>query len=250
MTKDIRVPYVVSAHGLSDDDLTDLYEYPDISRPWIRANFVASLDGAATGATGTSSGLATTLDHRVLQLLRELADVVLVGASTARAENYAGARVTSAGAARRRTRGLAPVPPIAVVTGRADLDPNSRLLTQTSVPPIIFTTASAATTSKRNLADAGATVIELGADRIDTGDLLDALADLGLHRVICEGGPRLTGQLAVDHALDELCITTVPTIVGGTSPRITDSDRHAALMMACRHIIVDTDSSQLARWVR
>ena len=68
-------------------------------------------------------------------LLRELAEVVLVGAGTVRAEKYRGAR--------RPTRGRATPPPIAVVTGSADLDPESRLFTDTAVPPLVLTAESA-----------------------------------------------------------------------------------------------------------
>ncbi len=77
---------------LSDDHLRSLYGYPDrLDRPWIRTNFVSSIDGAVT-VDGVSAGLGTPADKRVFAVLRELADVVVVGAGTVRSENYGGAR--------------------------------------------------------------------------------------------------------------------------------------------------------------
>lgn len=240
-------PRIIEARGLTDNELLSLYEAPQAG-PWIRANFVTSVDGAVT-TDGTSSGLTTPLDQRVLHLLRELADVVLVGASTIRDEDYIGIRVSEVGQQRRVAAGMAPTPPIAVVTGRADIDPSSRLLTNTVVPPIILTTTDAPDSAKRKLEHAGATVLELGASNIETTALIGALRSLGLTRVTCEGGSILAGQLAADHVLDELCLTTVPTILGGTAGRVT-TGRFAALSVRCQHIIVDTDGAQLARWVR
>lgn len=243
----MTLPHIVrAAPGLSDDQLIELYQGP-ASGPWVRANFVQSVDGAI--ALGdTSSGLTTPLDQRILKLLRLLSDVVLVGASTIRAEDYIGVRFSDEGSARRRAWGMPVAPPIAVVSGRADLDPKSRLLTDTLVPPIILTTSSAPDSSKNALRAAGAVVLELGESSIDSAAIIGALGDLGLGKVICEGGPTLTGQLAADHVLDELCLTTVPTIAGGPAGRVTHG-RLAALSVECQHIIIDEDGAQLARWL-
>ncbi len=70
---------------LADEDLARLYAYPP--GPWLRANFVASVDGAAH-LDGASAGLSSDADRHVFALLRTLADVVLVGAGTARTERY------------------------------------------------------------------------------------------------------------------------------------------------------------------
>ncbi|MEV6069260.1 pyrimidine reductase family protein [Nocardia sp. NPDC052001] len=243
------IPRIVSASEITDDQLVELYDFPPNSGSWLRANFVVSVDGAIA-TNGSSSGLTNPLDQRVLKLLRDLSDVVLVGASTIRIEDYIGIKISEAGHARRLSRGLAPVPPIAVVSGRADIDPESRLLTRTTVPPIILTTMSAPTAAKRNLEAAGAQVIELGSTHIETHAIVETLAELGLQRIVCEGGPKLTGQLVADHALDELCVTTAPILLSGNANRVTHSERHAQMKMRCSHIIFDSDGTQLARWVR
>ncbi|MGW5518692.1 pyrimidine reductase family protein [Nocardia africana] len=242
-------PLVLSGSELNRDDLVQLYAYPPAAadRPYVRVNFVASLDGA-TATNGTSAELTSPLDREVLQLLRDLADVVLVGAGTIRQENYIGIRADAAVRAERLSSGMSEVAPIAVVTARADIDPDSRLLTHTSVPPIILTTTTASAAAKHGLERAGAHVLELGAGPISPTALIDALGSLGLRRIICEGGPLLTGQLATHKAIDELCLTTVPTVVGGRGSRVTDSDCAASLRLQCQHIIIDSDGAQLARW--
>ena len=95
--------------------LLEAYALPDRSRPRVRMNFVSSLDGAVT-VRGSSGGLGDANDRLAMQVLRTLADVVLVGAGTVRVEGYGGVRVgetdasphtstsaTSSSAARRAT---------------------------------------------------------------------------------------------------------------------------------------------------
>jgi riboflavin biosynthesis pyrimidine reductase len=197
--------------ALDGDGLAAHYAYPDaLTAPWVRVNFVASADGAASVA-GRSGGLASGADRQVFGVLRRLADVVLVGAGTVRAEDYRGAR--------QPTRGRDTPPPIAVVTGSADLDPGSRLFTDTAVAPIVLTLASAPRERRDRLADAGADVVTL--DRLTPDALLGELGTRGLHRVLCEGGPTLFGTLTAADAVDELCLTVSPLLAGGTAGRIS-----------------------------
>ncbi|MDT7579181.1 MAG: hypothetical protein QOK35_445 [Pseudonocardiales bacterium] len=192
---------------VDDDALAAHYAWPDA--PSVRVNFVSSLDGAVT-VDGRSGGLGTAADKAVFGLLRELADVVLVGAGTVRAENYGGAR--------RPTRGRTTPPPIAVVTGSADLDPGSRLFTDTVVPPLVLTVGSAPAARRAALAAAGGEVVVLPGLTPDA--LLAELVGRGLHRVLCEGGPSLFGALLAADAVDELCLTVSPLLAGGDAGRI------------------------------
>lgn len=194
---------------LGADGLAAHYAYPDgHTAPYVRVNFVASADGAVS-VEGRSGGLGTAADRRVFGLLRQLADVILVGAGTVRAEDYRGAR---------RAGGRATPPPIAVVTGSADLDPRSRLFVDTAVAPIVLTLRTAPARRLANLAEAGAEVVPL--DRLTPDLLLDELARRGLHRVLCEGGPALHGALLAADAVDELCLTVAPLLAGGDAGRI------------------------------
>ncbi|WP_194814275.1 pyrimidine reductase family protein [Nocardia sp. XZ_19_385] len=250
-----RIPNAIQLTELDADGLAELYAYPtSLDAPWVRANFVASIDGAAT-AGDKSEGLGTPSDKQVFMLLRDLADVILVGAGTVRAENYGGARTD---AQRRRTlhdqgfgghRDGTP-PPIAVVTASAALEPGCRLFTDTEVPPLIITTSTAPEDRKRALADAGAEVIEAGGVAVTPKALLKALAERGLHRVLCEGGPHLFGELLEADVVDELCLTTAPLLIGGTARRIALSAHEFQSAMTRRQLLLDDDGTILTRWVR
>ena len=65
--------------------------------PWLRANMIATLDGAATGADHRSGSINDPADLRVFHTLRALADVVLVGAGPCelRATGHRGRRSPS-----------------------------------------------------------------------------------------------------------------------------------------------------------
>lgn len=72
--------------GPQTGDLTEVYAVP--RQPWLRVNMVSSLDGAATGESGKSGSLNNAADKEVFHHLRSVADVIVVGAGTARAEGY------------------------------------------------------------------------------------------------------------------------------------------------------------------
>ncbi len=227
-------------HELADVDLAEHYAYPEErGAPWVRVNFVSSADGAAS-VDGTSGGLGSDADKQVFGVLRQLAEVVLVGAGTVRAENYRGAR--------RPTRGRDTPPPIAVVTGSADLDPTSALFTDTRVPPIVLTLATAPQQRRERLAAAGADVAVL--DSLAADALLGELARRGLHRVLCEGGPSLFGDLVAADAVDELCLTVAPVLAGGAAGRIARGPEGSPARPMSLAGALHADGSLLLRYVR
>jgi riboflavin-specific deaminase-like protein len=186
-------------------DLREAYSAP--AGRHVRVNFAASADGAVS-VDGRSRGLSSNADREVFHLLRAMADVVLVGAGTVRAENYGGARP-----------GDRLTPPIAVVSRSLDLDPTSRLFSDTRVPPIVLTCA-AAPAERRAALEGVADVLVVGDEDVDFAVALDALAGRGLEQVICEGGPHLFGWLLAAGQADELCLTIAPLLAGGTAGRI------------------------------
>lgn len=205
---------------LDREALAVAYAYPEeLGRPFVRLNFVASADGAVS-VDGASGGLDCPGDGVVFGLLRELADVVVAGAGTVRAEGYRGVRTSEDLRARRVARGQAPVPPVAVVTATASLEPDDALFTDTAVPPLVLTSEAAPADARRRLTDAGAEVAVVAEQEIGADAILDALGRRGLRRVLCEGGAALAGTLAAADRLDELCLSLAPQLVGAGAGRI------------------------------
>lgn len=154
---------------------------------------VASIDGATT-LEGVSGGLGSPTDHEMLLGLRAAADVILVGASTVRAERYG--------------------PPskvgqrIGVVTTRGDgLD--------FSVP--LFASGAGFLVTTERAPDLPVPAVRAGVEQLD---LPAALAALGADIVHCEGGPRLNGTLLAAGLIDEINLTVSPALAGGGSARI------------------------------
>ena len=205
---------------LSDADLERIYDYPErLDRPWVQVNFVSSADGAAW-LDGHSEGLSHPADKRVFLLGRDLADVVLVGAGTAETEQYAGVKIGERRRERRQRLGLAPVPPIAVISARCSLPPDCPLLTDTHVPPIVFTTDAAPHERRTALADAGAEVVVAGNGQVHLPSVLHELGERGMRRVNCEGGPRLMASMVAADLVDQLCLTLAPVLAGAGAERI------------------------------
>lgn len=201
------------------DDLTliDAYPYP-VAGIWLRANMVSSVDGAAT-IDGRAGGLGNKTDQQVLGLLRGLADVVIAGASTVTAEGYGPGRARPEYQELRTAAGQPPAPGMVVVSRQLQLDFESRYFTEAAVPPIVVT-CEAAPRDRLLAAQKVARVVIAGDESVSAARMVEALAGLGYHRLLCEGGPTLLAQVAADGVLDEVCLTLSPMLVGGPSARI------------------------------
>ncbi|MEB3368553.1 pyrimidine reductase family protein [Saccharopolyspora mangrovi] len=232
------------------DRLEAHYAFPEtLQRPWVRVNFVSSLDGAVTSG-GSSRALSHPVDQEVLGLIRSLSDVVLVGLGTALTEGYRGVKRHEVRAELRGRLGLSEVPPIALVTARAALPLDSPLLTDTLVPPIVITCGSAPAERRAALAHAGADVVVAGTDRVDLAAALDALDQRGLRRIGCEGGPQLFGSLVDDDLVDELCLTLSPMLASGDAGRIANGKGAEQLRAMRLESVLHSDSLLFLRYGR
>jgi riboflavin biosynthesis pyrimidine reductase len=240
------------AEPISDDRLAELYAYPaDPTRCLVRGNAITSLDGGAS-TDGTSGGLGGPGDRRLFRVLRELADVIVVGAGTARAENYSGAQMSVPQRRNRQRRGQSEVPPIALVTRSGHLEHDLPVLTRTEVMPLVLTCNDAVADTSARLTGVADVIACSAADpaEVDPRAVLAALADRGLLRVLCEGGPTLMGTFVEHGLLDELCLTTAPMLVGGSAPRITAGPGHVLTGMRREHLISDADGYLYGRYTR
>lgn len=232
---------------LDDEGVDTAYSWPDGS--WLRANMVATIDGAAVGPDGRSASISSPADKELFGRLRATADVVLVGAGTARAEDYGPARRRERYTQQRVMEGRAPAPVIAVVTRSGRLDPTARLFTEVveGLPrstPLVITCASALPATRERLGSV-AEVVSCGADTVDLVQMRTELVERGLPRIHCEGGPRLLGDLLQAGLLDELLVTTTPLLRGAHTDPIAAS---GALRGAHLKHLLEAEGSLFARW--
>ena len=250
MTAQIDQLWPEPVDDLSDDEL--IADLVSPKGPWLRVNFVSSVDGAATtaGATGepVSGGLGDASDKRLFELLRRVSDVVLVGAGTVRSEGYGPMRVSAESATWRERRGLAAHPVFAIVSGSLDLDPASTIFTDAPVLPIIVTTTRA-TAEQLARFDGLADVIVAGSEHIDVPLALTGLRNRGLNHVLNEGGPSLFGSLVAADSVDELCLTVSARLEAGAAPRIARGPLSAPAQLALTRVLKH-ESTLLLRYGR
>jgi len=198
-------------------------------RPWVSLCMIASLDGAVV-VDGRSGPLGNATDREVLLSLRELADVVLVGAGTARGEGYGPPG----------KRGLR----VGVVTNSGALDLSRPLFTSGAGFLIVPDAA--------DVDDSAVDVVRAGSERVDVALALTRLGSIvpGVRIVQAEGGPTLNAALLAADAVDELNLTISPRMVGGDSPRVVHDAAALDARFTLAHLLADDERFVFGRWVR
>jgi riboflavin biosynthesis pyrimidine reductase len=224
--------------------LADIYAYPRDN--WVRANMVTSADGAAY-VDGRSTGLSSPDDKRIFGVLRALADVILVGAGTARTEEYRPALRRPSLASLRE--GRPQTPPIALVTRSLGLNLTSSLFTDTPTDArTIVITCAASDAGLRAETAKVADVIVAGEESVDLAAALNELKARSMSRVLCEGGPHLLGDLAAAGLLSELCLSVGPTLAGPGASRVIAGQPLPARPMTLEHVLAGVDGFLFLRY--
>ena len=212
------VPVPADAEGARA--LAALYAAPQLppGAVHVRAMMTTTIDGAVAGADRTSGSLHDPDDSFLFSVLRALADVVLVGASTVRAEDYRSVRGREDLLRPSLRPGGAPRPALAIWSRSGELpdylDPDQ--------PTYLLTPSAGAKDAARRSGLPAAQV--LAADSAE--EAVEALAARGMRLIQAEGGPSALARLAEAELLDELCFTTAHRTVGGPSPRVLDGAPH------------------------
>ncbi len=207
-------------------ELGDLYAAP--RSPWLRAVMVSTLDGAAAGADGRSGSINNTADKRVFDTLRGLADAVVVGAGTARAEGYGPAAV-----------------PVVLVSRRGQIPTQLRDCGAGAV--WLGTCASSPGLASARRALGEDQVLVAGQDDVDLAGLVAALHARGLRQLLCEGGPALLASMLDVELVDELCLTLVPRMVGGPPGRIVSGPELGVPLEL--GVLLEEEGTLLGRWL-
>jgi riboflavin biosynthesis pyrimidine reductase len=207
-------------------DLEALYAPPSL--PWLRVNMVSTLDGAANGESGKSGSINNEADKQVFHALREHADVIVVGAGTARTERYRIAAV-----------------PLVVVSHRG-LVPEQ--LKDAPAGKVLLVTCS----DSLGLDDCRAAlgtdqVIVAGDSHVDLGAMRSQLVERGFRNILGEGGPHLLRDLLDADVVDELCLTWVPRVIGGVHPRILEGAPVDHPMRLA--LLLEEQGTLIGRWI-
>jgi riboflavin biosynthesis pyrimidine reductase len=213
----------------SDDDLRDLYDLPG---PHVRADFVASIDGVIA-VSGTSEPLGTPADTAVFSALRAVSDAVIVGAGTARAEDYGPVRFSASAAAWRASHDRSPAAPLVVISRSGAIPVDAKL----RAGPLIVAVPAGVEVS--------GPVTEV-IHETEPAALIAALNERGFTRLLCEGGPSLLTTFLAAGCVDELCLTTSPLAVG-EGPRLLGA-LPGVVSLELRSLVHDDPGVLLQRW--
>jgi riboflavin biosynthesis pyrimidine reductase len=209
------------------DDQALRAHYAPLRAPWFRLNFVATADGAAQGPDGSSESINNPADKRVFHLLRSLSDVIIAGAGTIRDERYR------------------PNPKAVCVVSRSGAVPPTLL--QPGGGEVLMATCGRAPHLEETRSLLGAdNVLILGEYAPDLPTMRRELVARGFRDLLCEGGPHLARDLLAAEVVDELCLTTVPRLIGADHLRITAGPPIAAALRL--HSMLEDDGTLLARW--
>jgi len=206
--------------------LLEIYRPPHT--PWLRFNLITSVSGSAAGSDGTSETLTNAADRRLLGVIRELADIVLVGAQSVRAEGFQ---------LPRRAR-------LAVVTTSGDL--SGHRIDSTEGRVYVVCPASVADRAAASIPGAELITIE-GVGPLDPAAIVAALHERGFTSIVCEGGPSLVAQFVVASLVDELCLSTSPTLGGPSLPLLGQAEIDP-VRLELSQLLLDDASGMYARW--
>lgn len=215
----------------SQERLVELYRIP---RPdWVRLNLIGSVSGSAGGTDGTSETLSSPIDRRILKIIRDHGDVVLVGAASVRVEGYYLPRTAA----------------LAVVTSSGDLSGHRIVTTGQRGALLVLCPAAAADTVRDTLRDAVAEIFVVPdiEGKLDPADILTTLRTAGYRSVVAEGGPSLAGQLIDAGLVNELCLSTSPNL-GGTAIPLLGTREMTEKALTLTQLLADDASGLYARW--
>jgi len=185
----------------------------------VYANFVSSVDGIVALRQRGDSGAVISQDNEadrfVMGLLRAAADVVLIGATTFRkARGHlwhadAACPVYADCFAKLRTKlGLPRHPRLVILTDSGELG------AEPGLEDALVITTSAGGEHLRGRLPRSAKLAVLDGHRLSMNQVLDCIRSDGHRAILVEGGPTVVSELAGQGLLDELFLTTSPTLFG------------------------------------
>jgi 5-amino-6-(5-phosphoribosylamino)uracil reductase len=189
----------------------------------IIVNMAVSVDGRINTRTRERFALGSEHDRRLMDVLRERADAVLIGAGTVRHDGHPMLLRYPDLVAKRRKRGEAAHPVNVVLSGDLDL-PVTPFFAGDAVKRIVFTTRRASAARVRRF-ERVAEVVVLPGKEPGAARVVDELRKRGLKKLILEGGGGVHFPFAKAGVVDEWYVTITPRLIGGRdAPSFLDGE--------------------------
>jgi diaminohydroxyphosphoribosylaminopyrimidine deaminase/5-amino-6-(5-phosphoribosylamino)uracil reductase len=183
----------------------------DQNRPLVTLKTATTLDGRIATAAGDSRWITSAPARSFAHRLRAANDAVAVGIGTVLADDP---KLTC------RLPGMAPHSPLRVVFDSKLRMPAECLMVKSAqkTRTVVLTLSGSEAAHRRELEAAGVEVLEVEAGddgRVSVMAALEALAGLGVTRLLCEGGGGLAGSLMRSEVVDRIAWFRAPSMFGG-----------------------------------
>ena len=188
-----------------------------MDRPYVFLNVAMTADGKIDTFERRGASISSQRDKERVDRLRAEADAVMVGGNTLLTENPKLTVKSADLRTERQARGLGPNPVKVGIASNADLKPNSDFLTVGPARTVIFTTQQTSKEQLEFLRARGVEVYVHDTVRVDLPKSLNTLKELGVNRLMVEGGGMLNFELLRLGLVDELTAFVAPLVFGGES---------------------------------
>ncbi|MEA3254304.1 MAG: 2,5-diamino-6-(ribosylamino)-4(3H)-pyrimidinone 5'-phosphate reductase, partial [Candidatus Altiarchaeota archaeon] len=196
----------------------------NMNRPFIYMNSAVSLDGKISTFERKQVKISNEQDMQRVDRLRAESDAILVGSNTVAIDDPK-LTVKSEGLRKDRVNKGLPENPVKVMVGSIrDLKLESDFLDYGNAEKIIFTTKKEDPEKISGLKEK-ARVFTLGETRVDLGEMVEVLGELGIKRIMVEGGGTLNYRMLKEGLVDEVYVAVASKIFGGRSaPTLVDGE--------------------------
>jgi len=224
-----------------------------MERPFVFINVAMTADGKIDTFERKGAAISSQRDKERVDRLRAESDAVIVGGRTLLDEDPKLTVKSDALRAERVARGLSPNPVKVGVVSEANIKPDSMFLNTGPARIVIFTTYR---TSKDRLAflrSRGVDVYIHDSEKVDLSKALVTLKELGIQRLMVEGGATLNFELLKLGLVDELTAYVAPMIFGGESaPTMAAGsglERSAAIPLQLASVEKEEDGGVLLKYL-
>jgi riboflavin-specific deaminase-like protein len=196
-------------------------------RPRVLVNFASSIDGKISVAPALRKGAFTMSRHhddpRRMRLIRAMADAILIGSGNLRADDPDLAIDSKERLRRRDAKEREPMRMVVTTNGEGIRAQQKMFDSALGGPSFVLHAETMPAEARERLAPV-ATLVTLGQRAVDVPRMLRWMADgMGIRTLLCEGGGVLCAELLAARAVDELFVTMVPRILGGsTAPTLAE----------------------------